>query len=103
MELKNIIKAVNSDRLLITKHAWVEAASDGFNIGEIIASLNEGFIIEEYTEDLPFPSCLILSFNGKSEPIHSVWAYNPLTESAVLITVYKPDPKRWIDWKKRRK
>jgi len=21
---------------------------------------------------------------------------------AVLITVYRPDPKRWIDWRKRR-
>jgi hypothetical protein len=39
-----------------------------------------------------------------NEPIHSVWAYNKETKASVLITVYRPDPKKWTeDWKTRRK
>lgn len=34
--------------------------------------------------------------------IHSVWAYNEENQWAVLTTVYRPDPKRWIDWRTRR-
>ncbi|MBI4483742.1 MAG: type II toxin-antitoxin system HicA family toxin [Acidobacteria bacterium] len=56
-----------------------------------------------HPDDRPCPSCLIYgnSFNG--EPIHSVWAHNQGSQWAVLITVYRPDPNRWIDWRRRRK
>lgn len=40
---------------------------------------------------------------GFNEPLHSVWAYNIETKASVLITVYRPDPEKWIDWKIRRK
>ncbi|MEW6326368.1 MAG: hypothetical protein AB1487_02045 [Thermodesulfobacteriota bacterium] len=36
------------------------------------------------------------------EPVHSVWAYNKDNQWAVLITVYRPDPTRWINWRERR-
>jgi hypothetical protein len=36
------------------------------------------------------------------DPIHSVWAYNEQNGWVVLITVYRPDPSRWIEWRKRR-
>jgi hypothetical protein len=32
----------------------------------------------------------------------SVWAYAANSEIAVLITVYRPDPDRWVDWKVRK-
>ena len=34
--------------------------------------------------------------------MHSVWAYNQENHWAVLITVYRPDPKHWINWRTRR-
>ena len=37
------------------------------------------------------------------EEAQSVWAYNHVTQWAVLVTVYRPDPKRWVDWRIRRK
>ena len=54
-------------------------------------------------EDELYPSCLIYGKNIKDEPIHSVWAYNKEAGSAALITVYRPDPSKWIDWRIRRK
>jgi hypothetical protein len=59
-------------------------------------------MIEEYPNDKPYPSCLVYGDTFSCKPVHSVWAYNREKLSAVLITVYRPDPKRWIRWKKRR-
>lgn len=59
--------------------------------------------INEIKEDNPYPSCFIFGKTFSGEPVHSVWAYNRDTRWTVLITVYRPDPKIWIDWKERRK
>lgn len=68
----------------------------------IFFSVLTGKIIEDYPDDKPYPSCLIYGnlFNG--EPVHSVWAYNKDTKWAVMITVYRPDPAKWINWQRRR-
>jgi len=50
----------------------------------------------------PFLSCLIYGDTFSGDPVHSVWAYNQENQWAVLITVYRPDPRRWIDWRTRR-
>ena len=85
----------------ITDHADEEAFNDSLSYEEIYSSIVQGEVIEDYPNDKPYPSCLILGRNFSGEPIHSVWAYNPENLWVVLITVYRPDSKRWIDWKKR--
>ncbi|NIA31611.1 MAG: DUF4258 domain-containing protein [Actinobacteria bacterium] len=102
MKIKEIIQAIIKDRIRITDHAYEEVHSDSLSFDEIFASVVNGEIIEDYPNDKPFPSCLIFGNNFKNEPIHSVWAYNQENKWSVLITVYRPDPKRWIDWKLRR-
>lgn len=102
IELESIVKSIKSNRVRITDHVDEEAMNDGLSCNEIIDSIPTGEIIEQYPEDKPYPSCLILSKNRKDEPIHSVWAYNHVTSASALITVYRPDPDQWIDWKIRR-
>ena len=70
---------------------------------EVLQIVETGEIIEQYPDDKPYPSCLVYGRNKNGEPIHSVWAYNIETKASVLITVYRPDSDRWIDWKQRRK
>lgn len=101
MDIRYIVDAIKARRVKITDHADEEAANDGLNYSEIYHSTLQGEIIEEYPDDGPYPSCLIFGRNSLLEPIHSVWAYNAASGWAVLITVYRPDPERWIDWKKR--
>lgn len=103
MNLEDIIRAVREGRFVVTDHADEEARNDRLTLDEILASVNAGEVIEEYPRDHPYPSCPVFGFNPRGEPIHSVWAYNELTGFAVLITVYRPDPERWVDWKVRRK
>ena len=87
----------------ISDHADEEAQSDQLKFDEIYFSVLHGEIIENYPDDKPYPSCLIYGQTFSSDPIHSVWAYNIQNEWAVLITVYCPDPERWIDWREQRK
>ncbi|TAJ92689.1 MAG: DUF4258 domain-containing protein [Gammaproteobacteria bacterium] len=101
MDIENIIDAIRHNRIRITDHADTEAFDDGLSFEEIYFSVMHGKVIEAYPDDKPYPSCLIMGRNFSGEPIHSVLAYNPENRWAVLITVYRPDPERWIDWKIR--
>jgi len=94
-------RIVGNSRVKITDHADEEAFDDSLTYEEIYASVIQGEVIEDYQNDKPYPSCLILGRNFAGEAIHSVWAYNPENQWAVLITVYRPDPERWINWKER--
>jgi len=101
--IDDIIESIKAKRIRITDHADEEAYNDKLSLEEIYSSVLTGEIIEQYPDDKPYPSCLIYGKNIKNEPIHGVWAYNIETKASVLITVYRPDPDRWIDWKIRRK
>lgn len=101
MDIGVIIDAIRFNRVRITDHADDEAADDNLAFDEIYCSVLHGEVIEAYAQDKPYPSCLIMGRNFVGEPIHSVWAYNPENRWAVLITVYRPDPERWVDWKVR--
>lgn len=103
MDIELIKNAINEDKIRITDHADEEAQNDNLSFEEVYYSVKKGEIIEDYPNDKPYPSCLIYGRNVKQEPIHSVWAYNEENGWAVLITVYKPDPERWIDFKLRKK
>jgi len=103
MDIKNIIEAIQANRIRITDHADEEAQADNLSFDEIFFSVFQGEVIEDYPTDRPYPSCLIYGRTFLREPVHSVWAYNEQNQWAVLITVYRPDPSRWINWRKRRK
>ena len=102
MDIETIIDAIHSGRIRITDHADEEAHADRLLFDEIYLSVFRGEIIEDYPDDKPYASCLIYGNTFANDPVHSVWAYNQDTRWAVLITVYRPDPHRWINWRTRR-
>ncbi|MBI5560248.1 MAG: DUF4258 domain-containing protein [Deltaproteobacteria bacterium] len=103
MAVEKIIESIKTGKIRITDHADEEIHNDGLTFEEVFVSVLSGEVIEEYPKDSPYPSCLICGKNYKNEPIHSVWAYNKETMGAVLITAYRPDPKKWIEVKWRKK
>jgi len=103
VEIENIRAAIESQKIKVTDHADEEAVDDRLTLTEVLQSVQTGEIIEDYPTDKPYPSCLVFGKNEDDNPIHSVWAYNVSNGWAVLITVYRPDPTRWIEWKTRRK
>jgi hypothetical protein len=102
MKIADIRGAIQAGKIRITDHADEEAQNDKYSYDEIFYSVLTGKIIEGYPDDKPYPSCLIYGTTFKNEPVHSVWAYNEETKWAVLVTVYKPDPSKWINWQRRR-
>jgi len=64
--------------------------------------INTGEVIENYPEDKPYPSRLILG-SVSSRPVHIVVANNRDMHEIMVITVYEPDPTCWDSTLKRRK
>ncbi len=64
--------------------------------------LANGEVIEEYPEDTPYPSRLILGWCA-SRPLHVVVADNLEAEETVVITVYEPDSSQWEAGFRRKK
>ncbi len=103
MDIDDIIEAIASGRVQLSQHSLNEASLDNLAIDEIYFSVIEGGeIIEDYPDAYPLPAYLVLGYNLTGEPIHSVWGYNEGTQTVRLITVYRPDPNRWINWRIRR-
>jgi hypothetical protein len=65
--------------------------------------LDTGEVIEDYPDDTPYPSRLVLGWS-ESRPLHIVAADNPIAQETIVITVYEPDPNKWdSDLRKRKK
>jgi hypothetical protein len=61
-------------------------------------------IVEEYPDDRPYPSVLVLGRASGGRPVHVVRAYAPEDDEVIVITVYEPDPNRWDEeFRQRRK
>ncbi len=103
MDIESIIGAISRGMIRISDHADEEAEADGLTFDEIFFSVLHGEIIEIYPVDKPYPSCLIFGRTFGGSPVHTVWAYNEDNQWAVLITVYRPDPTRWINWRERKR
>lgn len=103
MNLTDIITAILANRVRITDHADEEAEDDHLAFDEIYFSVLHGEIIEDYPTDKPYPSCLVYGQTFSGDPVHSVWAYNEQNGWTVLITVYRPDPNQWINWRERKR
>jgi hypothetical protein len=103
INIDSIIKAIREGRIRITDHADEEAEADDLSFDEIYFSVFSGEIIESYPTDKPYPSCLIFGRTFSGNPVHSVWAYNEENQWAVLVTVYRPDPAKWINWRERKR
>ena len=64
--------------------------------------LTTGELIEDYPNDAPYPSRLILGWR-ETRPLHIVVANNTADQEKIVITVYEPDPDQWETDFKRRK
>ena len=102
MKIQDIVRAIELESIRISNHADDEAQEDGLALGAILHSASHGEIIEDYPTDKLYPSCLIYGDTAQGEPVHSVWAYYARSQWAVLVTVYRPDPERWVNWRQRR-
>ncbi len=65
------------------------------NISQAVVKhcLMQGEIIEEYLDDYPYPSYLVLGFVSDADPLHIVCGV--ADDRLWIITAYKPDKDLW--------
>lgn len=85
---------------MMTQHSRKRFAERGISISDIQFVIKTGTIIEQYEDDMPFPSCLMMGYSGE-RVLHAVMSIN---EGFIyIITAYDPDPDKWTsDWKRRK-
>jgi hypothetical protein len=98
--LAAIQRAIMNGNYKVTEHAIEEAEKDLLLLLDVKEAVLSGELIEDYPEDRRGHSCLILGyFEGRA--VHAVCGMR--SQKAIVITVYCPDPKEWINDRQRRK
>jgi hypothetical protein len=61
---------------------------------DVECTIHDGKTIVSYPDDRPYPSQLMLGWNG-DRPIHVVVAWNEATREHIVITAYEPEASVW--------
>ena len=100
-----IQKCFLENSVFYTAHARKEMRIETYgliNEEEVKEAMMKGEIIEKYKDDEPYPSVLIYGRTNKRRPLHIVVAYDKKDDLTIIITVYHPDPRLWVDYKRRK-
>lgn len=76
-------------------HVLLRMQNRGVSVEEIEQTIANGDTIEDYPDDLPLPSRLLLHWHA-GRPLHVVVA-SDADANCVVVTVYEPDNVRWLD------
>ena len=102
---ERIRQLVTAGDYRVSLHGSRELAADGIFVGDLVASIESALTLEEYPDSGRGRSVLVLQMDQEQNPVHVVWGIHAGTRSpAVLVTAYRPDPRRWSsDFKVRRR
>lgn len=81
-------------KLVFRQHAIQRMFERRISVEDVNAALANGKIIENYPNDTPYQSRLLLGY-AAARPLHVVVADNASDEEQIIITVYEPDPAQW--------
>lgn len=96
-------RAIRNGQVEWQRHALERLLERGFSRQGVLSTLTVGEVIEEYPDDRPFPSALILGWIDR-RPLHVVVALDPVNSWAFVVTAYEPDLEHFEpDFKTRRK
>jgi len=93
---------MNIGILIFRTHALLRISKRDISPQDVREALEQGEVIEEYPDDRPYPSCLVLGRRG-SRSLHIVVADNREADETVVVTVYEPDTAKWHPDFRRRK
>jgi len=100
LNINDIKLACTADTTVFTNHARERMRERNIRYVDIASSIADGVIIEQYEDDKPYPSCLILGYSEK-KPLHVVLSL----DRGILwvITTYTPTLAKWEEGYKIRK
>lgn len=94
-----IAELIESGEILVSHHARVRMFERNISTDDLITIISSGEIIEEYPDDEPCPSVLIMGFID-AVAYHTVIAL--CRDHIRVITVYIPEEDKWIEYRRRR-
>ncbi len=102
--LREVLRLIQKGAIKISDHGYDEMAADGLYVGDVVASASEAVLLEDYPDYPKGPCVLVLQKDKGGASIHVVWGIpKGVTSPAVLVTAYRPDPRRWEPGFTRRK
>jgi hypothetical protein len=96
---------VRSGEVHLSLHGFRELAADDILLNDIVSSIENAVVIEEYPTFAKGPCVLVLQHDHDGRPVHVLWGIaSRQTTPATLITAYRPSIDRWSeDFLTRRK
>ena len=86
----------------LSRHATNQSIIRHITMQEVREAIEACEMLEDYPTDKYGPSCLILGFTKSKRPLHIQCSY-PSRPLIKIITLYEPDPLKWVDFKIRNK
>ena len=93
---------MDGKRVKFRIHALKRMFQRQISAAAVLHVLDTGATIEQYLDDFPYPSRLILGW-WNSRPIHVVVADNTEEGIKIVITVYQPNLEEWEPGFRKRK
>ena len=93
---------MDCDKIQFSRHAIRRMFERAIPSHRVIGIIDEGEPIIEYPDDTPYPSALLLGWDGEC-PLHVLVACDPDSRECVIVTCYRPDRESWSDDFKTRK
>jgi Domain of unknown function (DUF4258) len=84
-----------------SQHAVDQAFLRHISVAELREAIATSEVLEDYPTDKYGPSCLVLGFTAAHRPIH-VQVSDSSRPVIKVVTVYEPEPERWINHRQRR-
>jgi hypothetical protein len=101
LNILELRKLCTPQNIRITLHAAKRLEQRGILLSDVMTCIMNGEIIEQYPDDYPYPSCLILGLTFGNKVLHVVIGH--YETDLFLITAYFPSSDKWEDDFKTRK
>ena len=101
--MRFIREHVRTKRYRLTRHVTIVRLGRGITIAVLEQALLTGEIVERYSDDQPYPSCLVLGWLTSGDPLHVVCSRGNLEPALRIVTLYEPEDALWeSDYKTRK-
>lgn len=93
LDINQLRQYCGTEQVIYSKHFVDRCRERDIQLGEAENAILTGEIIEEYPNDYPFPSCLILGTDFGHNSLHVVCSQSK--DYLYMISVYHPSPDKW--------